>query len=209
MKSRMWCAFCAILMFVVCPAVLADTHRDEDGGGDEYDYGGGSGSGWGASCSASAYANGSYPSSGAVRWASVYRYTDQGGWFKYTCSWGASALASYTDYNGSGASGSGGGTGSTPLGGVSVSASVSYPGPADDSDYPQGGTLESEWTYFYAYDGVSASSSCGAYASIGSSPNCAGGSGAPSRVLRKDGLQEARANHPAAPRTLRRRTASP
>jgi len=176
MKSSVWYAcLCAILMLVASPAVLAEILTDYDGGGDDYGYAGGDG--WGTSCWAVAIANSSYPSSGAVYWASVDTYTTQGTWCVYTCSWDASAYATYVDSNGSGASASGGGSGSTPLGGVSASASVSYPGPTTDEDDPPGDSLESEENYFDAYSGVSAESSCGAYASIGYGTNEAGATG--------------------------------
>ncbi len=176
MKSSVWYAcLCAILMLVGSPAALAEIRTTPDGGGGA--YGDAGGNGWATSCNAWAKADGSNPDSGAVYWASVYCYTTQAGYFKIGSSWDASAIANYSAANGSGASASGGGTGSTPLGGVSASASVSYPGPTHDDDYPDGDSLTSGWVWFDAYGGVSAESACGAYASIGYSPNSSDGAG--------------------------------
>jgi hypothetical protein len=149
-----------MLMLVVSPAVLAEIHYVDGGGGDK--WGDGDGDGRGSMCWASTNATGAWPDSGAVYWASVYAYTDQAGWFSYSSTWSSSASA---HYNGSGASASGGGSASAPGGYSSASASASYPGPTpDDDDGPSDG-WNSGSVWFEAYDGVSADSSCGAYAS--------------------------------------------
>jgi hypothetical protein len=181
MKSRMWCIFCAILMSVVSIGALADTHWDPSGGGSA--WGGGYGNGWGDSCSASASANSAHPDQGAVYWASVYAWTDQAGYFMISWDCWASGSASYTDQNGSGASGSGGGSGSTYGGGASAGISLSSGGTVSSDangvyDPGYAGMLtEEEAVWLSAFSGVSASSSCGAYASIGNHPNSASGAG--------------------------------
>ncbi|MBM4028191.1 MAG: hypothetical protein FJ280_22775 [Planctomycetes bacterium] len=165
---KWYVSLCAILVLIASPAALADIRTTPDGGGGSYGYADGDYDSGGTSCYAWAYADGSTPDSGAVYWASVYCYTTQGGWFKIGSSWGAWAVA---NYGGSDASAAGGGTGSAPLGGVSASASVSYPGPTHDHEFPDGDSVETEeYFWFDADGGVSAESACGAYASAGSKP---------------------------------------
>jgi len=178
MKARTWCVcLSAILMLVASPAALAAIHRVPDGGG--YDYGtgyGGYDSG-GTSCSATASANGSNPSSGANYYASIDTYSDQSGWFYVSWDCNASGSASYTDQTGSGASSVGAGGASTYDGGALAGVSLSS-GNTISSDYgsdwdPGAAGMTAEAVWFDAFATVSASSVCGAFASVGGSPNTA------------------------------------
>ncbi len=180
MGSCVWYAcFCEVLLLITSPALLAATYEELDGGGDF--YGDGGGDGWGSSCTAWVNANGTYYDSGAVYWGSVDIYTDQPGWFRYSCQCSAFGSASYADFNGSGSSGSGGGTGVAPCGIASASMSLSsggVPGSDADSDYDGGCAWQSDLTWFDEFDSVSAECACGAYASVPQGgPNGATGSG--------------------------------
>jgi len=166
MKSSVWyacpCAILigAILMLGASPAVIADTNSVDDGDGDE--YGDATGDWTGSSCWALASASGNWPDSGAVYWASVTIWTEEAGTFRFRSSWSASAQAGY---DGPGASASAGGTGSAPGGYASASASVSDPGPPNDQDSDPYDSYVSDEIELDPYEGFSAQSSCGAYAS--------------------------------------------
>jgi hypothetical protein len=183
MKSGIWCVcLCAIAMLVASPAALAEVHRVPSGGGWDYGQGyGGYDESGGTSCSATASASGSCTSSGANYYASVNVYTDQAGWFYVNWDSTAYGSAEYIDQTGSGASGDGAGGASTYGGGASAGMSLSNGGTVStdsDDDYDPGSAgMTEEALWFDAFGSVGASCDCGAFASVGGSPNSASAGG--------------------------------
>ncbi len=169
----------AILMLVISPVVLANTWTVDDGSGSEsYYFGNASAWGWGASSFACANADGDCQDcSCGMAWGSRTVYTDQAGYFtcSYNCS--ADATASYSDFDGSGASGSGGSSASTPGGGADAGITKSSEGPwtGDAGEDYDPGCAGQVYLYLRAFDSVSASCNAGAGAQVGDS-NMASGS---------------------------------
>jgi hypothetical protein len=171
-------------MLVTSLGALADTHRVPDGGGG---YWGAAYGGYdaveGTSCSATASANGDCVDSGAVFYATVTVYTEFGGWFYVSWDCTASAEASFTDQDHSGAYGGGGGDAEA----YGYVANMNKEGDSGgevrswaDGDTDPGWAGESqEARWFDAFTGVGASCSCGARASVGdpNGPNTAHGHG--------------------------------
>jgi len=168
-------------MLVASPAALAAIYRIPGGGGYAYGDASGSYSSGGTSCSATASAGGSYLSSGANYDASISTYSDQAGWFYIAWDCWASGGASYTDRTGSGADSVGAGGASTYGGGALAGMSFSSGGMVGsdaDSDFDPGvAGMTQEAVWLDAFESVSASSVCGAFASVGGSSNTAGAGG--------------------------------